>query len=387
MPGLAPQQDTAVAPPGRLRRAASDHGVDIERADVAAQLHDVERGGVDRDVDAKALATARGQQRGEQMPVIILGDGLMDEPNAAVVEQLAVLVFGIDDDETLLVVTEMALDQRQGALADRAEADHHYGPVDAGMHWPLRHISLLQSQKRLISAAAGKRKGSRAGIPRGVHDYLSAALGGGRHGGLRDRASGGADHAAGAVERALPELEREQPVAFEWSGQTQAAGLFGGEAETAVIGRIADQDDGTMAEPLRLADRAADQSGADAAVAAPRGHGDWPEQQRWLPRGTGDLPEPRGAKHPLAFRRDEAQPCGRQPAVAQALRAFAVTRFAESLVEQRFTRSHIARPFLTHSDHLRSSPSRRAGARGTSFGPLQGEGEAGEPASRVVQMW
>ena len=80
----------------------------------------------------------------EQVAVIVLGDGLMDEADAALVQQLAVLVLGVDHHEAGLVVAEMALDQRQGAFADRAEADHHDGPVDAGVHGPIGHFQSLQ---------------------------------------------------------------------------------------------------------------------------------------------------------------------------------------------------------------------------------------------------
>ena len=53
-------------------------------------------------------------------------------------------------------------------------------------------------------------------------------------------------------------------------GMRQRGGLLRGKAEAAVIGRIADQDDGAVAELARLAQRAADQRGADAALAADR---------------------------------------------------------------------------------------------------------------------
>jgi hypothetical protein len=39
-----------------------DHGVDVERADLPTQTHDVDRVGVDRDVDAEALAASFGEQ-------------------------------------------------------------------------------------------------------------------------------------------------------------------------------------------------------------------------------------------------------------------------------------------------------------------------------------
>ena len=74
------------------------------------------------------------------MLVVVLGDGLVDEFDAALIEQSAVLVLGVDDHETGLVVIEMTLDQRQRAFADRAEADHHDGAGDRGVNGPVRHF-------------------------------------------------------------------------------------------------------------------------------------------------------------------------------------------------------------------------------------------------------
>jgi len=84
-------------------------------------------------------ALRRGLNRASK--VIILGDGLMDEADTALVQDLAVLVLGVDDHEPALVIGEMALDQRQGAFADRAEADHHDGPVDTGVNGPSGHCT------------------------------------------------------------------------------------------------------------------------------------------------------------------------------------------------------------------------------------------------------
>ena len=103
-----------------------DDGVDVERTDLAAQRHDVDGGGVDREVDAKALAAAGGQQRHQQLAIIVLGDRLLDEADAMLFGELAVLMR-IDDHEARLVVGEMPLDQRQCAFSDRAEADHDNG--------------------------------------------------------------------------------------------------------------------------------------------------------------------------------------------------------------------------------------------------------------------
>jgi hypothetical protein len=103
-----------------------DDGVDIERADLAAQRHDIDRGGVDRQVDAKALAAAFGEQRHQQLAIIVAGYPLLDEAHAVLLRKLAVLMR-IDDDKARLVVVEMPFDQGQRALADRAEADHDNG--------------------------------------------------------------------------------------------------------------------------------------------------------------------------------------------------------------------------------------------------------------------
>ena len=73
------------------------------------------------------------------LAIIVPGEAELDEVDAALVEQAAVRVVRVDDDETLLVEVEMALDQRQRALADRAEADHHDRAFDAPVQRPMRH--------------------------------------------------------------------------------------------------------------------------------------------------------------------------------------------------------------------------------------------------------
>ena len=119
--------------------------IDVERADLVAQFHDVERRGVDRQVDAEALAAARGEQRRQEMAVVLAGHRLMDEADAPLVQELAVLVLRVDHHEAGLVVVEMPLDQRQRAFADRAEADHHNGTVDAAVDGVGGHDLQLQT--------------------------------------------------------------------------------------------------------------------------------------------------------------------------------------------------------------------------------------------------
>ena len=100
MPGLAPQQLTAVDPAGpaaahvehalaqRIVRALRDRGlgvgveagprladrVDVVGVDVLAEVHQVGRGGVDRQVDDHAAAGPAGEQRGQHLPVVVPGD-------------------------------------------------------------------------------------------------------------------------------------------------------------------------------------------------------------------------------------------------------------------------------------------------------------------------
>ena len=78
----------------------------------------------------------------------------MDEADAAIIEELAIGIVRIDDDEALLVEFEVTLDQRQGALADRAEADHHDRAGDAPVLRPMRHG--VRSPSRAASPEAVK---------------------------------------------------------------------------------------------------------------------------------------------------------------------------------------------------------------------------------------
>ena len=120
-------------------RPGLDDGVDVERADLAAKAHDVERGRVDREVDAEALTLARGQVFLEHVAIIVAREAEMHEADAALVQEPPIGVVRIDDDEAVLVEIEVTLDQRQGPLADRSEADHHDRAFDASVPGPMRH--------------------------------------------------------------------------------------------------------------------------------------------------------------------------------------------------------------------------------------------------------
>src|SRR5258705_1653576 len=98
--------------------------------------------------------------------------------------------------------------------------------------------------------------------------------------GLLPAPTGGADQSARAVERARLELAREQPVRLIGPGQPQGCGLLVGEAEPSVIGRVADQEHGAMAETDRFTQRGLDERRADAALATVGRNRERPQQQR-----------------------------------------------------------------------------------------------------------
>jgi hypothetical protein len=89
-----------------------DDGVDIKRAEITAKLHDIERRGINREIDAKALAFALRQQRLEQLDIVVARHSLLDEAQATLLDDLAVGVegMGIDDNKAALVEGKMTLD-------------------------------------------------------------------------------------------------------------------------------------------------------------------------------------------------------------------------------------------------------------------------------------
>ncbi len=147
-------------------RPGLDDGVDVERADLARVAHGVERGGVHREIDAEALALACFQVLAEHVAVIVPGEARLDVCDSALVKQPPVRVIRVDHDETIPVELEMPLDQRQGSLADRTEADHHDRTCDASIERPLRHGDLLPQLRNSSDAVRpGGRLKPRLGEP------------------------------------------------------------------------------------------------------------------------------------------------------------------------------------------------------------------------------
>src|SRR5208282_1872864 len=94
-------------------RPGLNDGVDVERADLAAIAHDVERRRVDREVDAEALALARGQVLVERVAVVDAREPQLHEADAALIQEPPIGIVWIDDDEAVPVEIEVTLDERQ----------------------------------------------------------------------------------------------------------------------------------------------------------------------------------------------------------------------------------------------------------------------------------
>src|SRR5262249_1694128 len=140
-----------------------------------------------------------------------------------------------------------------------------------------------------------------------------------RQPGPRRLAAGRADQAAGAVERARHQLARQEPVLLVAAREPQVTGLLTRKAEPGVVGRVADQEYGAVAEPPSVIERPAYQGAADAAAAVVRVHGQRAEQQRRPGNAGRDVPEPDRADDAAAVAGDEREPGGRAAAFAQAL--------------------------------------------------------------------
>src|SRR5262249_45856694 len=127
---------------------------------------------------------------------------------------------------------------------------------------------------------------------------------------LRERrlgrlAPGRADEAARALKCARLQFARQEPVRVVAAGQPQVGGLLAREAEPAVVGCIADQQHGAMAEPAGVVEGAPHDRTANAAPAIIRVHGERTEQQRRPGNAGRDVPEP--------DRADDAAAAGSRP--------------------------------------------------------------------------
>ena len=245
-------------------------GVDVVGVEVLAEVHQVDRGGVDRDVDDHAAARPGVEQRGQHLAVVRLGQADLHELELALVQQPAVGVDRVDHHELRAVERDVPLQQRQGAAADRAEADHHDRAVEAGVNGVVGHWSLLQTRWRL-NRQGGRTEQTPRGIPHGVHEFRDegyAALGCGSvtrpataaTSGVRDGCFGARIAPRTPSSAPAHEFAAEQTALVGKARQPQPAGPLGREAEAAVVGRVADQQHGAVAAPGRGPQRMAHQA-------------------------------------------------------------------------------------------------------------------------------
>ncbi len=108
-----------------------DHGVDVKNAKLTAELHHIKRGDIHRQVDAKALTV--GKDLAQNLAVILRRQANLKMADPVLREEVVALGAGVDHDQLGGVIIEMTFDQRQGCLADRAEADDRDGAVDAAV--------------------------------------------------------------------------------------------------------------------------------------------------------------------------------------------------------------------------------------------------------------
>jgi len=103
-----------------------------KRIGVLAEFHQIDRGRIDREMDDHAATATAGKERLEDVAMVFAGYRKVQEANLTFVKQAAVGIIGCDDDEFLAIKGKVPLDQRQGAFADRTEADHDDWAVKAG---------------------------------------------------------------------------------------------------------------------------------------------------------------------------------------------------------------------------------------------------------------
>ena len=116
---------------GIAARPGLDAGVDIEGALLLAELDQGRRGDLDRQVDHEV---ALGHSLLERLAEVVARQALPDEGDAELLQLLqAAAVLGRDDRDLLGLDVDVPEDQRQHALADRAEADHDHAARERGV--------------------------------------------------------------------------------------------------------------------------------------------------------------------------------------------------------------------------------------------------------------
>jgi len=134
------------------------------------------------------------------------------------------------------------------------------------------------------------------------------------------------------------ELEIEQAVGIDRTGQLDLAVRNLLEADAGIIRLIPDKDDEVVAKGLRLIEAGMHQGAPDADILALRMNGQRPQQQRVASR-FADLERPetdRPRKPEARIAGDEREPFDGDIAFAQPVGGFGRTAEAEGEIEQMF---------------------------------------------------
>ncbi|VTZ62003.1 hypothetical protein EMEDMD4_320029 [Sinorhizobium medicae] len=154
------------------------------------------------------------------------------------------------------------------------------------------------------------------------------------------------------------------------------------EAESFVVGGIADKQDSAMATVLGFLDRRSHQHAADTFALMRRIHGKRAEQQRrhGLPLTVDagfDVPETHGADYvPVGIASDKGQPFGGHTAAAQLLRRFPAATGTHGAVEQVLARDDVARSLRVDN---------KGGWREKRAQGINNSGHRGLPSSKPLQ--
>ncbi|MNX82227.1 hypothetical protein D3C86_1139500 [compost metagenome] len=124
------------------------HGVDVKHAVLATDPHQVDGGGINRKIDAEALALHAFEKRLENFLIVLLGQMFLDVADVSLGQKGGDILARVDDDEPGPVEIEMTFDQRKSAAPDGAEADHDDGAVNIAVNRVVcvRHSSIFLFQ-------------------------------------------------------------------------------------------------------------------------------------------------------------------------------------------------------------------------------------------------
>jgi hypothetical protein len=121
---------------GVAARPGLDAGIDVERAELAAEADDVDRRDLDRHVHDEPAAR---EERRELAAQVLPRERRLHEAHTLELGQPPVAVVRSEHDQLVARRTDVPEDQRQHALADRPEPDHHDRAGELRVDGVLRH--------------------------------------------------------------------------------------------------------------------------------------------------------------------------------------------------------------------------------------------------------